>query len=690
MKKFKQLFNELPSKKVVMAFGRFQPPTTGHALLVNAVKKIAEAQKADHVIFASRTHDSSKNPLPVDRKVYYLKRMFPETNFVAASQEIRTFLEAATALSKKYKNLVMIAGSDRVPEYKRILDNYNNDIFNFETIEVVSAGERDPDSDTASGMSGTKMREAAKAGDFTMFKKGLPRSLTDLDGKRLMNELRVNMKLTPVSEQIKFEVNETREKYYRGEIFNVGDKVSDGEKIYEVVSRGSNYVSVVNESGDVAKKWLDQLQVVDVSEDVSQVETPDQLTYKGYTTKNFHRSEDAKKAFMDTIKRSYDPVAVLNALKATDFYMGMNDRVMVSGAKPSDAEMEQWSQAHEKAREALNRVGEFAHHQDYWHTHRHEIEDLISKYAEEASREESVEESVKRLEEMKFAASDKIKVARIIAAALGVQDVEKTSSPEQLVNNALRKIRAKPMRPEYVDVLKKMLSTADEAGISYDQKLVPNKVEEAIGIADLNTGMVKQGVAIVPDLSNDTLRKKKKIRYHLGENDDEKEKEDEEMDEDDLDLEDDDIDELIDGLSDDDYYDAYDDDELHIIDAETGEHVDDLKEEVIMEVLSRAERIRAKMRFARTAAKRERRLQIALHTRSSATKINQRARRMAVKLMKQRIAKKPLDKLSVGEKERIERIIERRKQVIGRIAMKMVPRIRKIENERLSHSKATQ
>lgn len=686
MKKFKQLFNELPSKKVVMAFGRFQPPTTGHALLVNAVKKIAETQNADHVIFASRTHDSSKNPLPVDRKVYYLKRMFPDTNFIAASQEIRTFIEAATSLSKKYKNLVMIAGSDRVPEYKRILDRYNGDVFNFDTVEVVSAGERDPDSDTASGMSGTKMREAAKSGDYSQFKKGLPKSLTDLDGKRLMNEIRVNMKLTPVSEQIKFEVNETREKYYRGEIFNVGEKVSDGKKIYEVVARGSNYVSVVNESGDVVKKWLDQLTQVEVKEDVTQAETPDQITYKGYTTKNFNRSEDAKKAFIDTIKRSHDPVAILNAIKATDYYMGMNDKVMMSGVKPDEAEMEQWRQAHEKARESLNRIGEFMHHQDYWHIHQHEIEDLISKFADEASKEESVEESIKRLEEMKFAASDKIKVARIIASALGVQDVDKTSNPEQLVNNALRKIRAKPMRPEYVDVLKKMLSTAEEAGIEYDEKLVPTKVEEAIGIADINTGMVKQGVAIAPDLSNETLRRRK-IQYHLGENGDENEKED--MDEDDLELDDSEIDDMIDDLDDEDFYDAYDDDELHIVDSETGEHVDDLKEEVLNEVLSRAERIRAKMRFAKTAAKRERRLQIALHTRSSAPKINQRARRMAVMMMKKRLAKKPLDKLSVGEKERIERIIERRKQVIGRIAMKMVPRIRKIESERLSHPKAT-
>jgi len=686
MKKFKQLFNELPSKKVVMAFGRFQPPTTGHALLVNAVKKIAEAQQADHIIFASRTQDSSKNPLPVDRKVYYLKRMFPSTNFVAASQEIRTFIEAATALSKKYKNLVMVAGSDRVPEYKKILEKYNHNVFNFETIEVMSAGERDPDSDTASGMSGTKMRDAAKAGDFSMFKKGLPKSLTALDGKRLMNELRVNMKLAPVSEQIKFEVNETREKYHRGEIFNLGDKVSDGKKIYEVVSRGSNYVSVVNESGDVIKKWLDQLQVVNVAEDVTQTETPDQLTYKGYTTKNFNRSEDAKKAFMDTMKRSHDPVAVLNALKATDFYMGMNDRVMSSGQKPSDADMEQWRQSHEKARESLNRIGEFAHHQDYWHIHQHEIEDLISNYAEEASKEESVEESVKRLQEMKYTSSEKIKVARMIAASLGVEDTDKSNSPEMLLNSALRKIRGKPMSIAYADIIKQMLSAASEAGIKYDKSLLPEKMNEAIGIADINTGAVKQGVAIWPDLNDDSLRRRK-IKYHLGEEDDEKEDDDKKEADDEPD--EDDIDKLINGLSDEDFYDAYDDDELHIIDADTGEHVASLKEEVIMEVLSRAERIRAKMRFARTASKRERRLQIALHTRSSAAKINQRARRMAVKVMKQKIAKKPLHKLSLGEKERIERIIERRKAVIGRIAMKMVPRIRKIENDRLSHSKAT-
>ena len=100
MKNYRQLVKELPSKKVVFAFGRFQPPTTGHELLVNAVKKLA-GTTADHVIYASKTEDKKSNPLPVARKVYFLKRMFPKTNFLAASAEVRTPIEAAKELNNR-------------------------------------------------------------------------------------------------------------------------------------------------------------------------------------------------------------------------------------------------------------------------------------------------------------------------------------------------------------------------------------------------------------------------------------------------------------------------------------------------------------------------------------------------------------------------------------------------------------
>ena len=143
-----------------------------------------------------------------------------------------------------------------------------------------------------------------------------------------------------------------------------------------------------------------------------------------------------------------------------------------------------------------------------------------------------------------------------------------------------------------------------------------------------------------------------------------------------------------------DILDVYDDKELAIIDDETGEHIDDVedkevKEEALNEVLSRIERMKAKTRFAKTKAKRERKARIALKSRSSNDTINKRARRLAVQLMKQRLARKPLAQLSVGEKERLERIVKKRKVIVNRLAMKLAPRVRKIENTRLAHKTYT-
>jgi len=151
-------------------------------------------------------------------------------------------------------------------------------------------------------------------------------------------------------------------------------------------------------------------------------------------------------------------------------------------------------------------------------------------------------------------------------------------------------------------------------------------------------------------------------------------------------ISDEEIDKMIANISDDDILDhVYQDDEVTVIDGETGEEVEDetIKEGNIMEVLSRSERIRAGSRFKRTAAKRERRLSIALHKTSDNKTINNRARRMAIKTMKMRLARKPLSQLSVSEKERLEQRVKNMQPVMNRIAMKMVPRIRRLEKDRL-------
>ena len=395
MKRYSQFLKELPSKTVVLAFGRFNPPTIGHELLIKAVKKVAKTHNADHSIYASKTTDTKKNPLTVDKKVKYLKLMFPGTNFVAANDQERTFLEAAKHLNKKYKNLIMVAGSDRVQEFTRLLNTYNGKEFKYDTVEVVSAGERDPDADDASGMSASKMRALASKGDYAEFKKGLPSSIRDIDGRRLMNDVRQGMGLDMVKEDIILVKDTLREQYFLGDIFNIGDIVESSGVKYEIVKRGSNHLLLKEESGKLVSKWIQDVSVV---EDVQPGYAPKEISFDGYTTKNFHHHEDAVKAFQDTISRfgSTHKEIVKTALTATDKYMQLNDMHITSGEAPTGEEIKQWIESHGVAKQALDNIGEFLHHEDYWHQHRHELETMLNQYKDKGA--ESVAEETMKTE----------------------------------------------------------------------------------------------------------------------------------------------------------------------------------------------------------------------------------------------------------------------------------------------------
>lgn len=148
-----------------------------------------------------------------------------------------------------------------------------------------------------------------------------------------------------------------------------------------------------------------------------------------------------------------------------------------------------------------------------------------------------------------------------------------------------------------------------------------------------------------------------------------------------------DIDAIIKSISDEDILDTYEDEELKVVDDETGETIEESSE--LLEILSRAERMKARVRFAKTKVKREIKAKIALRRRSNNKTFANRARRAAIKAMKLKIAKKPLSQLSVAEKERVERLVARRKKAIDRIALKLTPRFKQIERDRLIHRTTT-
>ena len=192
---------EPKEKHAVLAFGRMNPPTSGHEKLIKKVKSIAEKVGGDHHVVLSASQDAKKNPLSSAQKVKHAKRAFGDTNVTAATETAPTILHQAAKLAKQgVQHLHIVAGSDRKEEMEALLNKYNgveskHGIYNFKSITVHSSGERDPDSEGTEGMSASKMREHAKSGNFTEFKKGTPSGMTLKHKEELYNDVRKGMNL---------------------------------------------------------------------------------------------------------------------------------------------------------------------------------------------------------------------------------------------------------------------------------------------------------------------------------------------------------------------------------------------------------------------------------------------------------------------------------------------------------------
>lgn len=181
-------------EKTVFTFGRLNPPTVGHEKLVNKVKQVAKRLNAEPHVFLSHSQNSKKDPLNYNQKFKYAKQAFG--NLVTKSNA-RTVIQIMQELERmNHKDVVMIVGSDRVQEFRALLNKYNGKDYNFNSIKVISAGERDPDAEGVSGMSASKMRAAVAAGDQATFMKGVPSKLSGQSAARMYSDLRSAMNIT--------------------------------------------------------------------------------------------------------------------------------------------------------------------------------------------------------------------------------------------------------------------------------------------------------------------------------------------------------------------------------------------------------------------------------------------------------------------------------------------------------------
>ena len=174
--------------KTVFAFGRMNPPTVGHEKLASKVESEAKRRGAMPHIYLSHTQNAKKDPLPYNTKIAIAKKAFGKAVTKSSAKNVIQIMQDLEKMG--HTEVVMVAGSDRVPEFKSLLGKYNGKEYNFKKIEVVSAGERDPDAQGVEGMSASKLRAIAQSGDYETFAKGMPSKLRDADKKKVYNTIR--------------------------------------------------------------------------------------------------------------------------------------------------------------------------------------------------------------------------------------------------------------------------------------------------------------------------------------------------------------------------------------------------------------------------------------------------------------------------------------------------------------------
>ena len=269
---------------IALTFGRFNPPTIGHEALLD---KVASEGADSYRIYPSRTVDRKSNPLEPETKIQYMQSMFKEhSDAIVNDADMSNIFNVLSTLNQEgYSGVTMVVGSDRVSEFKGLLEKYNGVAYEFEELEVVSGGQRDPDAEGVEGMSASKMRAFAAEGNLESFEQGLPKGFSD--AKKLMKEVRVGMGLPP---EVEVEAIETepkkkkvtelwkiapklaqedlREAYISEEVFGIGTLVehTDTGVRGEIVQRGTNYATFKDEHGWEFKVWLTSLtEVADAS-----------------------------------------------------------------------------------------------------------------------------------------------------------------------------------------------------------------------------------------------------------------------------------------------------------------------------------------------------------------------------------------------------------------------------------------
>ena len=296
-----------PNKKnkgtLTIAFGRFNPPHLGHLQLMNTAASSVEGQKDDYMIVPSRSTDPKKNPLDPNTKVDIMKAMFPQhADNIMNDTNARTIFDVLNGANNAgYANVKIVGGADRVKEFTKLANNYNGKLYDFDKVDVISSGDRDPDAEGVEGLSASRMRLAASENDFKAFSKGLPKNLDKDSKKQIFTAVRSSMGINEewgIWEMApKFDLQTLRENYVDNIIYKLGELVENVNTgmVGRIIRRGTSYVICVTENKMMFKSWI---------KDINEVNNYNKLTaISGVPAENRLVGTDKHRKYAETMVR---------------------------------------------------------------------------------------------------------------------------------------------------------------------------------------------------------------------------------------------------------------------------------------------------------------------------------------------------------------------------------------------------
>ena len=269
---------------VAIVIGRFNPPSKNHGALLKAGYSQATRRGFEFRVYPSRIEDGATNPLNPGLKIDYMQSMFPEyAEYIVDSDNAKTIFDVlGSVYNDGYTDVVIITGQDRLGEFQSLVHKGDGQQYQFNNIEVVPSGVKDPDSDVESPGSSAMMRTAAATGNYERFATGLPANMDTTEKQEMFNTVSRSMKVSEDTEIWKIapemDYEGMRWNYKKNGLFDVGALVENLNSglVGRILRRGANHLICVTNEGVMFKSWL---------KDVREVYEVGTCDYRAYTQK---------------------------------------------------------------------------------------------------------------------------------------------------------------------------------------------------------------------------------------------------------------------------------------------------------------------------------------------------------------------------------------------------------------------